>query len=157
MRIELVRRLVILLTITSLLAMPEFFLKWNPYINFWSHLFPGQFPEWPQVRRGFGLVSGFYGGAEQTGMVLLIGLPLALWLQYCANQKPRAAEYRALFFKHSRSVIFILVATLLMTQSRGPWIGAMVAFSIASIGRAKRMLRQAVLVLSCGLLAGVPL
>ncbi len=42
MRVETVRRIVVLMAVASVLAMPEFFLKWNPYIHFWSHFFPGQ-------------------------------------------------------------------------------------------------------------------
>ena len=157
MRVEIVKRLVILLAVASVLAMPQFFLKWNLYIHFWSHFFPGQFPEFPQIRRGFGRVGGPYGGAEQTGMVLLIGLLLALWLKYCKNQWPKAVEYPTFFFEHSRIIIFILAATLLMTQSRGPWIGAIVALAVASIGSAERPARRAIIVFSVGLLVGVPL
>jgi hypothetical protein len=43
-----------------------------------------------------------------------------------------------------------------MTQSRGPWIGAIIAVSIASIGRAKNALRQAILVFGLGLAVGIP-
>ncbi len=79
MRVETVRRIVVLMAVASVFAMPEFLLKWNPYIHFWSHFFPGQWVG-SATRQGFGRVGGPYGGGETAGMVLLMGLlsgPLA--------------------------------------------------------------------------------
>jgi hypothetical protein len=157
MRAETVRRLVTLLAIACLIAMPEVILKANPYAHFWSHFFPGQWPGSPQARHGLGRVGGPYGGGEANGMVLLIGLPLALWLQRWNYLQPETTESYVPPLRHSTIIISILIATLVMTQSRGPWIGAIIALCIASIGRAERPLRRAVLVLGLGLLVGVPL
>lgn len=158
MREETIGRFVLLLTIASALASPEFFLKLNPYIHFYSHFFPGQFPDFPQLRRGFGRVGGPYEGSEQAGMVLVIGLFLALWLHRSTTLRRASAVARPRSpFKRAWAVIFTLTLTLLMTQSRGPWIGSIVALAVASIGRARRPLRRAVLVFSLGLIVGVPL
>ncbi len=156
MRVETVGRIAIWMGIASVLAIPEFFLKANPYTYFWSHFFPGQWTN-QQVRGGFGRVGGPYEGGETAGMVLLMGLPLALWLQRCKTKNLGAIGYLKRFFKHSRIIIFVLVTTLYMTQSRGPWIGAIIALIIASIGRAKNTLRQAILVFGLGLAVGIPL
>jgi hypothetical protein len=157
MRAEAVRRLVTLLAIASLIAMPEAILKANPYVHFWSHFFPGQWPDHLQARHGLGRVGGAYGGAETNGMVLMICLPLALWLQRPSHLRPETTESYVRPLSHSTIIISILIATLAMTQSRGPWIGAVIALAIASTGRAKRPLRRAVLVFGLGLLVGVPL
>jgi hypothetical protein len=156
MRVETVRRVVTLMAIISVLSMPEFFLSANPNIHFWSHFFPGQWPENRQVRWGHGRVGGPYGGSEQAGMVIMIGLSLAVWLQGCKYFRAGAAGVKYPLFKHSRTIIFVLVAMLILAQARGPWIGTVVALSVASIGRAKHPLRRAVLVFSLGVLVGVP-
>jgi hypothetical protein len=149
MRIKTVNTLIVLLAIASALAIPQVVLKWNIYIHFWSHFFPGQFYDVPQTRLGLGRVEGPYGMAESCGLVLLIGLPLALWL--------KAVGYFGRPLKFGTTIIVVLSLTILMTQSRGPWLGLIVALAIASIGRAKRPLRRGILVFGLGLLVGVPL
>jgi hypothetical protein len=156
MRVETVRHIAVLMAVASVLAMPEFLLKWNPYVHFWSHFFPGQWIN-PGSRQGFGRVGGPYEGGETAGMVLLMGLLLALWLQHCKTKSLGAIGYIDRLFKHTRIIIFVLITTLFMTQSRGPWIGAIIAVSIASIGRAKHTLRQAILVFGLGLAVGIPI
>jgi hypothetical protein len=152
MRVETVRRIAVFMAVASVIAMPEFLLKWNPYTHFWSHFFPGQWIN-PSTRQGFGRVGGPYEGGETAGMVLLMGLLLALWLQHCKTKGLGADR----LLKHPRIIIFVLIATLFMTQSRGPWIGTIIAVSIASIGRAKNAIRQAILVFGLGLAVGIPL
>jgi hypothetical protein len=149
MREETVRRLIILTGVASVLAMPEFFLKWNPYIHVWSHFFPGQY-QFSQYRRGFGRLGGPYGGAETAGMVLLMVLILAFWL----NGVRRRERYP---LKYGKLIVLSLLVTILMTQSRGPWIGLIVGLSVASIGRARRPIRRSVLVFGLLLFVGVPL
>jgi len=149
MREESVRRLIILVAVASVLAMPEFFLKWNPYIHFWSHFFPGQF-QFTQYRRGFGRLGGPYNGAEQAGMVLLMTLILAFWLRGVRRRERRPLKY-------GMFIVVSLLVTILMTQSRGPWIGLIVGLFVASIGRARRPIRRAVLVFGLLLFVGVPL
>jgi len=155
MRVETVRRIAVLMAVASLFAMPQFFLKTNPYIYFWSHFFPGQWRN-PVTRHGFGRVDGPYEGGETAGIVLFIGLLLALWIQHCKIKSPGTIGCLDRPFKYGRVIILILVTTLYMTQSRGPWIGAIIAVSIASIGRAKHTLRQAILVFGLGLAVGIP-
>jgi cell division protein FtsW (lipid II flippase) len=43
-----------------------------------------------------------------------------------------------------------------MTQARGPWIGAVVGFGIASVGRARFPLRRALLLGVLGITVGIP-
>jgi hypothetical protein len=58
--------------------------------------------------------------------------------------------------KINRLLIAVLAITLFMTQARGPWIGTILALSIASIGLAKKPGRRALLVLTLAVLVGVP-
>ncbi len=86
-RVETVKSVVKFMSVACILSIPQYFLKINPHMHFWSHFFPGQFPEAPQIRSGAGRVAGPYGVAESAGMVLMIGLFLALWLQRCTSSK----------------------------------------------------------------------
>jgi hypothetical protein len=156
MRVETVGRIAVLMAVASVPAMPEFLLKWNAYTHFWSHFFPGQWLNLG-IREGFGRVCGPYEGGETAGMVLLMGLVLAFWLQHRKTKSLGANGYLDHLLKHTRIIIFILIATLFMTQSRGPLIGAIIAVGIASIGRAKKTLRQAVLVCGVGIVVGIPI
>jgi hypothetical protein len=158
MRLRTTERVTVMMVIASLLSIPQFFLRVNLYNRFWNHFFPSQ---WggiaEQVRWGFGRVEGPYGMAESAGMVLTIGLLLALWLQRWRSPQPEATGYLNRLLRHPKLLVFILAITLWMSQSRGPWIGAIIALSIASIGRAGNPLQRAVLVLGIGLLVAVPL
>jgi hypothetical protein len=155
MRAETIKRIVVLTGVASLVSIPECFTKRNFQLYFWEHFFPGQWAS-TQIRSGFGRVGGVYGGGESAGMVLLIVLPFAFWL-HRGYYKWEAVGYLNRLARHTGVIIFILAATIVMTQSRGPWIGLIIALIIASIGRAKRPGRRAVLVFGLGLLVGGPL
>jgi len=147
MRLKSIQTLVRFMTIACIFAIPQFFSKNNLYIYFWEHFFPGQWLPL-QTRMGLGRVCGPYGVAEDAGMVILVGLLLAVWLQHGRQLLP---------LKYAKASILILALTLLMTQSRGPWIGAAIAFTIASIGRAAKPGRRAILIISLAIVVGIPL
>ena len=80
-RKETIRRFTWLLSIISVLSMPEFFTQVNVFRRFWIHFFPDEWQMLPTAaRRGFGRLGGPYAGSEQAGMVLLFGVSFALWL-----------------------------------------------------------------------------
>jgi hypothetical protein len=148
MRVETIHVVVLVTAVASIIAIPQFVLKWNIFIHFWSHFFPGQFYDFPQVRHGFGRVEGPYGVAESCGMIMLMVLPLAVWLNKIG--------YAGRPLRYGKIIVAILAFTCLTTQSRGPWMGVIVALAVASIGSARRPLRRAILVFGLGLLVGVP-
>jgi hypothetical protein len=148
MREKTVRRLITLVAVASVLAMPEFFLKVNLYAHFWGHFFPGQW-QFTQYRRGFGRLGGPYGGGETAGMVLLMTLILACWIKGVRRRERHPLKYGML-------IIVSLLVAILMTQSRGPWLGLIVGLFVASIGRARRPVRRAVLVFGLLLFVGLP-
>jgi len=157
-RLAVVRRYLWLLLPVCLLAMVQFFTKSNAFQRLWVRFFPD---EWyalaTQTREGFGRLGGPYFGAEQAGMVILIGLTLAIWLKY---NKDWLSKYGGRSFlllsKRAKFVIFVLTIALIMTQSRGPWIGAIFSVGIASIGTAKKPLQRVVVLIALILLVGVP-
>jgi hypothetical protein len=139
-----VKTTVVLLALSCLGSIPEFFIKVNLFERVGLHLFPGQWPGWfTQLRWGFGRVAGPLGSAELYGTMLIIGICLVLYIQrrvatgysFCLGGLSSKVTVRL--------VLGILLLTLYMTQSRGPWLGALVAVMIAQVGRAKRVKRAA--------------
>jgi len=158
MRMRTMERIAAVMALACLVSIPQFFLRVNLYNRFWNHFFPSQWAGIAeQVRWGFGRVEGPYGMAESAGMVLTISLLLALWLRRWRSPQPEATGRLNRLLRHTKLLVFILAITLFMSQSRGPCIGAIIALSIASIGRARNPLRQAILVVGIGLLVAVPL
>ena len=156
-RVGTMRRFVWLLFAASIPSMYEYFLKANPFSYFWSHFFPYQWGGWvTQIRWGFGRLAGPYAQSELAGMILFAGLLLALWLADWNYWEPRFKRLRSLPMKKATIITATLALTLFMSQARGPWFGAILALAIASIGRAKKPLRRAIIVIGLGLLIGVP-
>jgi len=252
-RKETIRRLSWLLSIISVLSMPEFFTQVNLFRHFWLKFFPDEWQMLPTAtRNGFGRLGGPYAGAEQAGIVLLVGLSFALWLHFLSSPRPEktvsaarryrsgfawlhflaprsvqktvsarrywsgfawlhllapprvektvsARQYRSGFgwlhlpapprvektvvrryrsgfallhfldsprvekakhaiFSRGKSKVMILLftVTLFMTQARGPWIGQIFSLGIASIGKAKKPGRMAIVVVAIFIFVGIP-
>jgi hypothetical protein len=101
-RKETIRRLSWLLSIISVLSMPEFFIQVNLFRHFWLKFFPDEWQLLPTAaRRGFGRLGGPYAGSEQAGIVLLVGLSFALWLHFISSpgleETVSARRYRSGF------------------------------------------------------------
>lgn len=145
-RVKSAQILVRTMTIACIFAIPQFFTKKNLFTYFWNHFFPNEFAIL-QARMGFGRLSGPYGEAEAAGMTILVGLLLAAWLQHGRQLLP---------MKYAKASLVILLVSLLMTQSRGPMLGALIAFTIASIGRAAKPGRRALIILGLTVVIGIP-
>lgn len=157
-RTATVKRLVSLLCLVSVLSIPEFFLKLNFFEREWFRFFPGQWPGWvTQLRWGFGRVAGPYGSAELAGMILLAAWILSLWQQAWTSisaTRPRVPWLSGRMV--AVSAVVLLTITLYMTQSRGPWGGALIALSVAFVGRGKRVVRRGLIVGALALIVGIP-
>ena len=143
MRERFVRRFVLLLVIVSVLSVTEFRLGTNLFTTFFGVLFPGQRPWLMQIRGGFVRIVGPFNGSILAGMVLLVGLLFSSWLGFVDSTRGVDKKY----FGVKQSTLFFgaIALGLFMTQSRGPWVGAVLAYMIARIGRAKKM-RQAAII-----------
>jgi hypothetical protein len=53
-------------------------------------------------------------------------------------------------------MILLFTVTLFMTQARGPWIGQILSLGIASIGKAKKPVLMAVVVVAIFIFVGIP-
>jgi hypothetical protein len=145
-RIATVKRIVVLLAINCIISAYEYRMGQNPFSLVFRRFFPGETFAWKtQIRWGFGRVSGPFGQSELAGIILIFGLCLALWAGYYRLWPRRFHYLRRLPISPSIVFIALIALTLLMTQARGPWIGAVVAIPIALIGRSRRVLRTAII------------
>ncbi len=156
-RVQVLKRLVFCLFVTSILSAYEYRMGQNPFTLVFSRFFPAEkFPWKTQIRWGFGRVSGPFGQSELAGMMLFFGLVLTIYLAYNKLWEPKFGRAAWLPLRKSTVIGYTLAFTLLMTQARGPWIGALIAIPIALLGRAKRVLLASV-VLGTLCLVGGPL
>jgi hypothetical protein len=144
-RERFVRRFVILLVIVSVLSVWEFRMGTNLFTTAFGVLFPGQRPWLMQVRGGFVRIVGPFNGSILAGMILLVGLLFSSWLGFVDST--RGAEKKYFGIKQSKLFFGAIALGLFMTQSRGPWVGAILAYMIARIGRAKNMRKATIITL----------
>jgi hypothetical protein len=141
-RAAIVKRIVVLMFAASIPSFYECFWRDNLYrIAFQPYLFANTI--WlTQIRNGFGRVAGPYAQAELAGMTFLVGIVLALFLAryYRWGERFRRAPWFPI--RKSSLVIAVLLLALLLTQSRGPELGALIAIPIALVGRSRRVLRS---------------
>ena len=87
------------------------------------------------MRWGFGRIAGPYGHAILAGMVFLMGLVYCLWLRSADPNWGSRRLVHGLPFTGRGLSLAAIVAGLLMTQSRGPWIGVGLALIFALLTR----------------------
>lgn len=89
----------------------------------------------PQMRWGFGRIAGPYGHAILAGMVFLMGLVYCLWLRSADRTWGTRRLIDGLPFTVRGLSLVAIAAGLLMTQSRGPWLGVVLALIFALLVR----------------------
>jgi hypothetical protein len=153
-RIETSRRIVWLMVVAACVSTIEYFFKFNPFGRMWNHFFPSEWSGWvTQIRWGFGRVAGPFAQSELAGMVFSFGFMLSLWLAKRQYEERNGRITIPERLKHWKWAVGGLLLIVFMTQARGPWIGTGLALLVASIGRAKKPVARAILVV--GLLVGV--
>jgi len=142
-RKRVVRRMAVLLALVAGVSVIDFLSGGSLWQRVGHRLFPGQAVEWPaQVRWGFGRIAGPYAHATLAGMMFLAGLIYTLWLRRFAPHWGTRRIVDGLPLTLRGLVLWAMVAGLLMTQSRGPWVGVGLALMLAllmrrfSLGRA---------------------
>ena len=125
---EFSERVVALLCAVALLSVWQFRMGHNPWISLFSPLFPDQPSGWfIQMRWGFARVSGPFGHAILCAMLMAAGWLLEERLRMSDPKRPGWRRW-------------VLILGMLMTFSRGPWIGAAVGWTALWVGRQKRRL-----------------
>jgi len=142
MRQKFVQRMVTLLAIVAGISVIDFVQGGSIWQRVGSHLFPDQYVGWgPQMRWGFGRIAGPYGHAILAGMVFLMGMAYCLWLLRAAPQWATRRLFKGFPLELRGLVLIAIVAGLLMTQSRGPWIGMVLSLIFALLMRALSVAR----------------
>jgi len=152
MRERFVRRFVILLVIVSVFSVWEFRMGTNIFTTVFGVLFPGQRPWLMQIRGGFVRIVGPFSGSILAGMVLLVGLIFASWVGFVESARGTEKKYYGI--KRSHLFFGAIALGLFMTQSRGPWVGVILAYMIARIGRAKNIRRATIITLLLCVIGG---
>jgi hypothetical protein len=157
-RMKTVRMIVGLLCVTCIFSIPEYFIHINLFLRWWIRFFPGQWPGWiTSMRWGFARVAGPFGSPEVAGMIFTMGIMLSLWLRNWSPGEPSFRAVRSMPLKRAvRNILLTMLVTLFMTESRGPWIGAILALPIALVGRSRRVVRTAIIVATLFVAVGIP-
>jgi hypothetical protein len=136
MRRKLVGLMAVLLAVVAVFSVYDFLTGKSAWQKVASYLSLSPFEHWPaQMRSGFGRIEGPYGHAILAGMIFLMGLIYCLWL--CSADRTWGARrlISGLPVTFRGLVLTAIVAGLLMTQSRGPWLGAGLALVFALLTR----------------------
>lgn len=157
LRAAFARRLTWMMFLVSVISIFEFRLGRNPFRILLDPFFPGQSGGWvTTIRWGYGRIAGPYGHAILAGIMLLCGWRIARWLERTGQWDSKGLVWSRLPVSPGRVFSLGLLGGLLMTMSRGPWMGAGLAAAFGAIGKAKSR-RHAFLLLGSGiLLIGIP-
>jgi hypothetical protein len=150
---DIAKRLVICLTIVSIVNVYEFRMGSNPFDIVLSPLFPGQFTAIWIARYGFLRPAGPFGHAITDAMILAIGYRMLKWLKwegYWSGNLPLVPIDKIRFCQ-----IWLIVGSV-MTMSRGPWLGAGVGALVVFLGRARHRTQTLVVTGFIILLVGIP-
>ena len=136
MRRKAIQRVVALLAVVGVLSVHDFVKETNLWQTLAKPLQPYQIEIWgPQVRWGFGRIAGPFGHAILAGMIFLMGLVYCLWLRRAAPEWGTRRIVAGLPFTIRGAILAALAAGLVMTQSRGPWVGVGLALVFALLTR----------------------
>jgi hypothetical protein len=152
-RVPLARRMVVLLAVVSGISVIDFVTGRSTWQAVFVRLFAGAASNWPQqMRWGFGRIAGPFGHAILAGTVLLMGLIYCLWLRSYVPEWGTRRVIGGLPLTIRGLVLWAIVGGLLMTQSRGPWVGAGLALLLVALMQRYTTWKAAALF---GLVAGV--
>ncbi len=149
LRIEIAKKIVFCCCIVAILSIPQFLLGGIPlWQRAFSSFFPGQGWEWiVQTRWGLTRITGPYAHAILAGIIMAFAYRLHRWLEWSnawegerwfgfqLDKQFKLSKFR---FNFSFFIGLLLLLGLIMTLSRGPWIGAILSTFIVLIGRYKQ-------------------
>lgn len=156
MRTAFARRMVFLFFVISLISIYEFKMGVTPFKMLLGPFFPGQGGWVTTFRWGFVRIAGPYGHAILAGMMLVVGYRLARWLEWGQHWEPHFRPFPNLPLSKARIISLGLLAGVLMTMCRGPWIGAIAGAGFTAIGRFKNRRRAGHIIFSIMLAVGIP-
>lgn len=156
--IRFARRFVILLFWISVISLYEFKFGVTPWKILMSRFFPGQGDGWVTTfRYGVARVAGPYGHAILAGLILILGYRLQRWLEWQGAWEPRSTHFPWFPMNKAKAITIGLLAGIIMTMVRGPWLGGLVGAVFPIIGRAKNRRAALLAFLAGAVLVGLPL
>ena len=155
MRAQFARRFVWILFIVCIVSIYEFRMGGNLFRPFVLPFFPLQESGWfTQIRLGFVRTAGPYGHAILMSALLTIGYLLCRWLANTAQWEKKFEGIGSILpFTKAQILGVGLIGGMIMTLSRGPWLGAGCGVILAAIGNSadrRRSLKRAILILVGG-------
>jgi hypothetical protein len=136
MRRKLVSRIVELLAVVAAISVYDFLNGGSIWQTVGKHIFTHQYVPWiPQMRWGFGRIAGPYGHAILAGMIFLTGLVYCLWLRKVDPEWGARQVIAGVPVTVRGLLLTAVAAALLMTQSRGPWMGVILALMFTLLTR----------------------
>lgn len=156
LRVEFGKRLAMCLFAISVISVYEFKFASTPWRMILDRFFPGQGDGWVTTFRwGFARIAGPYGHAILAGTILIAGFRIQRWLEWSGHWEPRFRGLPASWPK-ARVITLGLVAGILMTMVRGPWIGGMLAAGVTMIGRSTKRWLAISMVAAVLVVGGIP-
>ncbi len=151
------RRIVLMLVAVSIISIFEFRTGVNPWSRLLSRFFPGQGWEWvTSYRYGFTRIAGPYAHAILAGLVLAVAFRLHRWLEWTGEWGPQFRWLRWTRLSKARLIMVVLIAGIVMTMVRGPWLGGVAGGAIAWLARSRNRQRT-ICALAAGLVViGIP-
>jgi hypothetical protein len=142
LRVRFAKSLVLCLAIVGVVGLWEFRMTANPFQSFADYLNKDAYGILSrQMRWGFARVAGPYASAITAGMVFTAGLILQLWLYGAKLWRSAKSKGRQGW---GTAILLALIGGLLMSQSRGPWIGCALGLIPTFVGFAKNRRRAAI-------------
>lgn len=156
LRVQFAKRVVDCMFFVSVVSVFEFKFGTTPWRLLLDRFFPGQAEGWVTTFRwGFARVAGPYGHAILAGAILVSGFRIHRWLDWSGLWEPRFHRV-ALPWPKAKVITYSMIAGIVMTMVRGPWIGAILALGVTTIGRSKRRWQAVGAVLAVAVVVGVP-
>ncbi|NEX15341.1 MAG: O-antigen ligase domain-containing protein [Halochromatium sp.] len=138
--IEAGKRMVILLFAVAVISLWEFKMAYTPWDRILNPFFPGQDVWITTFRWGFTRVAGPYGHAILAGIIMVVGFRLQRWLHWRGHWDDLRIFGKNQFMGFSFAFIITwgMVAGVIMTMCKGPWIGAIGGAAVMAVGRSRR-------------------
>lgn len=135
LRVRFAKTIVVLLFLIAAISVYEFRFGATPWRMFLDPFFPGQARWVTTFRWGFARIAGPYGHAILAGLLFVIGYRIQRWLEWSGAWAPKSRYLPWLPISQARLLTLGLLAGVIMSLVRGPWIGAILAAVVVAIGR----------------------
>jgi hypothetical protein len=163
LRANFARRFVWCMAINLAISAYEFRFAYSPWRKVLDHFFPGMSSGWVTTfRYGHVRLAGPFSHAILNGIVAMIALQFALWLKdnrlWAPHIRfPRIIQNPLSRFSKSTLLVVSMAVNLILSFTRGPQIGAVIAWTMVWVSRARRPKTRLATVLVLLVFIGIPL